>query len=231
MEFLGVPSSQSLCDLLFIGEELIQGAWRDPRPSGNTIGVGLVVAHFRKDRFSSSKNGSDALDPSRSSLNRLCVFPLIHTMHQIFVPDSARLLVSLVSLANLLTTRIKTRLCSIAEQDSFVHVNRRGVQMIITTNRYVVQAAYAAQNQEHIRRVMEELRALHRTDLTYSVFVQDDGKTFVHLRFCANEEASKVFDRLPTFQAFAAALLASHPEVPPTSAIHLTLVDSTSDLL
>ncbi len=64
--------------------------------------------------------------------------------------------------------------------------------MIITTNRYVVQAAYAAQNQEHIRRVMEELRALHRTDLKYSAFVEDDGKTFIHLRFCANEEASKV---------------------------------------
>ncbi len=103
--------------------------------------------------------------------------------------------------------------------------------MIITTNRYVVQAAYAAQNQEHIRRVMEELRSLHRTDLKYSVFVEDDGKTFIHLRFCANEEASKVFDRLPAFQAFAAALLASHPEVPPTTAVHLTLVDSTSDLL
>ena len=103
--------------------------------------------------------------------------------------------------------------------------------MIITTNRYVVQAAYAAENQEHIRRVMEELRSLHRTDLKYSVFVEDDGKTFILLRFCANEEASKVFDRLPAFQAFAAALLASHPEVPPTTAIHLTLVDSTSDLL
>ena len=103
--------------------------------------------------------------------------------------------------------------------------------MIITTNRYVVQAAYAAQNQEHIRRVMEELRALHRTDLKYSVFVEDDGKTFIHLRFCANEEASKVFDTLESFQAFQAALLASHPQVPPTKAIHLTLVGSTSDLL
>lgn len=110
MEFLGVPSRQSLCDLLFIGEELIEGAWRDPRPSGNTIGIGLVVAHLGKDRFSSIKNGSDALDPSRSSLNRLCVFPLIHTMHQIFVPDSARLLASLVSPAKLLTKRVKTRI-------------------------------------------------------------------------------------------------------------------------
>lgn len=103
--------------------------------------------------------------------------------------------------------------------------------MIITTVRYVVQAAYAAQNQEHIRRVMEELRALHRTDLQYSVFMEDDGKTFIHLRFCANEEASKVFDTLPTFQAFAAALRASHPEVPPSPVMHLSLVGSTSDLL
>jgi hypothetical protein len=103
--------------------------------------------------------------------------------------------------------------------------------MIITTNRYVVQAAYAPQNQEHIRRVMEELRALHRTDLLYSVFVEDDGKTFIHLRFCANEEARKIFDQLPSFQAFAAALAASSPEVPPAAARHLTLVGSTSDLL
>jgi len=103
--------------------------------------------------------------------------------------------------------------------------------MIITTVRYVVQAAYSAQNQEHIRRVMEELRALHRTDLKYSVFMESDGKTFIHLRFCANEEASKVFDRLATFKAFQEALLASHPEMLPTPVSHLTLVGSSSDLL
>lgn len=33
--------------------------------------------------------------------------------------------------------------------------------MIITTNRYVVRGEYAAQNQEYIRRVTEELRGLH----------------------------------------------------------------------
>jgi hypothetical protein len=103
--------------------------------------------------------------------------------------------------------------------------------MNITTVRYVVQAAYAAQNQEHIRRVMEELRALGRTDLKYTVFMEDDGKTFIHLRFCANEEASKVFNTLETFQAFQAALVASHPEVPPSAVMHMTLVGSTSDLL
>jgi hypothetical protein len=103
--------------------------------------------------------------------------------------------------------------------------------MIITTNRYVVKAEYVAENQEHIRRVMEELRALYRTDLKYIVFVEDDGKTFIHLRFCANEEARKVFDTLEAFQAFQTALAGSHPEVPPTTATHLTLVGSSYDLL
>jgi quinol monooxygenase YgiN len=103
--------------------------------------------------------------------------------------------------------------------------------LLITTNRYVVQPSYAAENQANIRRVMEALRALHRTDLRYSVFVQDDGKTFQHLLVCASEEAHQVFVSLEAFKAFQAALAASHPEVPPTAATHLTLVDSTRDLL
>ena len=65
------------------------------------------------------------------------------------------------------------------------------------TNRYIVRAEYAVQNQEHIRQVMEDLRALGRADLTYSVF---------------GEEARKVFDQLPFFQAFQ-AVLATHARV------------------
>ena len=101
--------------------------------------------------------------------------------------------------------------------------------MIITTNRYIVQAAYAAQNQEHIRRVMEELRALHRTDLKYSVFVEDDGKTFNHWPRYATAEARNVFGALESFKAFQAALAGSHPEVPPT-VTNLTLVGSSYEL-
>jgi len=102
--------------------------------------------------------------------------------------------------------------------------------MIITTNRYVVRAEYAAENQEHIRQVIEELRALGRTDLAYSVFVEEDSKTFVHWRICASEEARKVFDQLPSFQADHSALATSRPEVPPITATRLILVGSTSDL-
>ena len=103
--------------------------------------------------------------------------------------------------------------------------------MIITSNRYTVRPEYAAQNAQHIREVMAELRAMQRTDLTYRVFLQDDGKTFIHWRLCADEEASRVFDHLASFQRFQEALLASNPEVPPGKAIRLTLVDATSDNL
>ena len=88
--------------------------------------------------------------------------------------------------------------------------------MIIRQNRYTVQAAYVAQNQKQISRVVEELRALRRTDIRYSVFVEDDGKTFLHLLFCANEEAEQVFFMLESVKAWISALAGSHPEVPPT---------------
>ena len=102
--------------------------------------------------------------------------------------------------------------------------------MIIPPVRSTVKAEDAAQNQEYIRRVMEELRARPQPDLMESVFVEGDGKTFIHLRLCANEEARKIFDTLESFQEFQRALAASHPEVPPTTATRLSLVGSTSDL-
>jgi hypothetical protein len=102
--------------------------------------------------------------------------------------------------------------------------------MIVRQNRYTVQADYVAQNQEHIKQVMDELRALGRTDIEYCVFVEDDGKTFIHLLFCANEEAEKVFFMLKAQQAFQVGLTISHLEVPPTMTT-LHLVGSTSNLI
>ena len=103
--------------------------------------------------------------------------------------------------------------------------------MIISSNRYTVRPEYTAENAERIREVMAELRAMQRADITYRVFLQDDGKTFIHWRMCADEEASKVFDHLASFERFSQALLASNPEVLPGKAVRLTLVDATSDQL
>ena len=102
--------------------------------------------------------------------------------------------------------------------------------MIVRQNRYTVKEEYAAQNQEQISLVVEELRAMGRLDIRYSVYVEDDGKTFLHLLFCAIDEAEQVFFRLPSQQAFQAGLAAGHFEVPPTMT-SLHLVGATSDLL
>jgi hypothetical protein len=50
----------------------------------------------------------------------------------------------------------------------------------------------------------------------YSVFVEDDGKTFHHWPLFASAEARKVFGALASFKAFQVALAESHPEVPST---------------
>ncbi|HEX6556973.1 MAG TPA: hypothetical protein VF026_29695 [Ktedonobacteraceae bacterium] len=102
--------------------------------------------------------------------------------------------------------------------------------VIIRQNRYTVKAEDAAQNQERISRVVEDLRAFRRTDIGYSVFVEDDGKTFLHVLLCANEEAEQAFFRLESQQAFQAGLATSHFEAPPTMTT-LHLVGATSDLL
>jgi hypothetical protein len=100
--------------------------------------------------------------------------------------------------------------------------------MIGTHIRYTVQAEYAAHNKANIGRVMEELRALGRTDIRYSVFVEDDGKTFNHWPLFATDEAASVISQLPAFKTFLSELQASHLEAPPKTT-NLTLVDSSSD--
>ncbi|QBD75398.1 hypothetical protein EPA93_05025 [Ktedonosporobacter rubrisoli] len=102
--------------------------------------------------------------------------------------------------------------------------------MNITKVQYTVRAEYAAQNKANIDRVVSELRALQRTDLQYSVFVQDDGKTFIHLPRFASKEAEEVFSSLESFKTFVSELQASQPEVPP-QAVHLSIVASTNDML
>lgn len=101
--------------------------------------------------------------------------------------------------------------------------------MRIAQVQYTVKAAYAAHNKENVGRVMEELRALGRTDIAYSVCVKDDEKTFVHVLACASDAAREAFIALESFKAFQSALRESDPEAPPTTS-NLTLVGSYSDL-
>jgi hypothetical protein len=103
--------------------------------------------------------------------------------------------------------------------------------MIITHIQYTVRAEYVAKNQEYIHRILEDLRALGRTDIGSSIFVAEDGKTFLHFLFCEHEEAEKTFFQLESLQAWRSALVESHPEVPLTAPTRLSVVGSTAKLL
>jgi len=102
--------------------------------------------------------------------------------------------------------------------------------MIISKAQYTVNADYVEHNKANIVPVVEALRALNRTDISYRIFVEEDGKTFVHLPRFASEEAEQVFSSLPTFKVFLSELQDGHFEVPPKT-VKMNLVASTLDLL
>ena len=101
--------------------------------------------------------------------------------------------------------------------------------MIVRHIRYTLKAEYVAQHKANISRLMEELRASGRTDIRYSVFVEDDRKTFTHWALFASAEARKVFGAFESFKVFQTALPEDSREVPPT-VTNLTLVASSYDL-
>jgi hypothetical protein len=103
--------------------------------------------------------------------------------------------------------------------------------VIITPIQYPLQAEYATKNQEDICRILEDLRALGRTDIGSSIFVKEDGKTFLAFLFCENEEAEQAFSWLESVTAWRSALVESHPEGPPTTPVRLSVVGSIVELL
>jgi hypothetical protein len=94
---------------------------------------------------------------------------------------------------------------------------------------YTTKAAYAAQNQANIQKVMADLKKAGHADINYHACLGPDGKTFTHLAFFQNNESEKSLFGLPSFSEFQAQLKASGPEVPPKQEL-LTLVASSVDI-
>ncbi|MEP6675029.1 MAG: hypothetical protein ABJA78_07735 [Ferruginibacter sp.] len=94
---------------------------------------------------------------------------------------------------------------------------------------YSVQAGYAENNSENIKRVMEDLRQLNSADIKYSSFLLDDKKTFVHFAMFKSTEAEARFSKLDSFKKFQISLAASNPEVLP-KVENLSLIGSSYEL-
>jgi hypothetical protein len=94
---------------------------------------------------------------------------------------------------------------------------------------YTVKEEYVETNKTNIRRVMADLREINNPNITYSAFLLDDGKSFIHFVMRVDDEAQKTLNDLPSFQEFQRQLKESGPEVPP-QVENLTLVGSSSDI-
>lgn len=101
--------------------------------------------------------------------------------------------------------------------------------MKIVRVQYTTSPEYAATNQENIRQLVKELKALDHPGIKYSTHLLPDGKTFMHLDHFENEDAHLVLQSLKSFKKFASELMASKLEVEPKLEL-LSLVASTEDL-
>lgn len=93
---------------------------------------------------------------------------------------------------------------------------------------YTVKADYVQTNKQNIARVMADLRELNSPDIKYSVFLLDDGQTFVHFAMRADEDAAAVLSNLASFKDFQQQLRHSEPQSPP-QAENLILVGTNWD--
>ncbi|HYM21264.1 MAG TPA: hypothetical protein VEW28_09735 [Candidatus Kapabacteria bacterium] len=93
---------------------------------------------------------------------------------------------------------------------------------------YTTKAEYAPHNQENIKTVMADLRAIGNPGINYHCCLGADGKSFTHTAFFRSEEDEKVLLGLPSFIQFQQELKASTPETPPKQEL-LSLVGSSMD--
>lgn len=87
--------------------------------------------------------------------------------------------------------------------------------MISVKVTYTVKSSFAAENQENIRAFMKDLRALNSKDIRYTVYLDNDGKTFTHLSIHKDEVIQAKLLNMPSFKAFQEKRDASGLEVEP----------------
>jgi microcystin degradation protein MlrC len=99
--------------------------------------------------------------------------------------------------------------------------------MKITRHRYTVKSEFVAQNRHNLDEFIAALMAASVPGLSYRVFLEDDGQTFLHL-VTSQDDPSPVITRLPSFKTFQSELLASNPLARPDQ-VSMSLVATTDE--
>ena len=101
--------------------------------------------------------------------------------------------------------------------------------MKIVRVQYTAKESYVEKNRENITRVMDELRNLNNPGIKYSVYLMNDGRSFMHLAIFENDEGQKTLNSLESFKQFGAELKANGLDTPPV-AENPALVGSSFDI-
>src|SRR4051812_8067805 len=88
--------------------------------------------------------------------------------------------------------------------------------MKVTRVQYTAQPGFVEENRQNIDAVMRELRATGNNDVRYAVYLQSDGKTFMHLVHYNSAQAEALPVSLDSFKHFRARLK-DHLEIAPKS--------------
>jgi len=100
--------------------------------------------------------------------------------------------------------------------------------MKITRVIYTVKDGFADENKANIAAVMSELRTFANNDVRYAVYLQSDGKTFMHFAQQNTADAEKFPTSLNSFKHFQARLK-ENLEVPP-KVEQMALVDTSTPI-
>ena len=88
--------------------------------------------------------------------------------------------------------------------------------MILVKVTYTVKPEFIQRNQENINLFMADFKKLNSDEFRYTVFLGDDGKTFIHLSTYQNEEIQKRLLDVPLFKSFQKQRDESGLEVEPS---------------
>ncbi len=94
---------------------------------------------------------------------------------------------------------------------------------------YTVKPEYLATNKANIQKVLEELRSLGDVGVLYSVYLKEDGYSFVHFAINKDAAAAEIIPSLASFKAFSAQLKAEGLVTPP-QAMKLEMVGKSFEL-
>jgi hypothetical protein len=94
---------------------------------------------------------------------------------------------------------------------------------------YTVKPEYVSTNKANIQKVMDELRTLGDVGVLYSVYVKEDGCSFVHFSIHRDLEEPNIITTLTAFKAFSSQLKAEGLVTQP-EAIKLNMVAKSFEL-